>query len=135
MRAGKLLLSGFAAAVLSSCASTAPEKPGDYAPHALTREEARRVEADVRRRLQNPDALFSGLKAARSRSGPFVVCGWVNLRDGNPEFVRYVGHRPFAASYADGPADLRDLQALTLAKVKSEAPPLYTYCSRRGMPL
>ncbi|MDQ2635201.1 MAG: hypothetical protein M3Y78_15900 [Pseudomonadota bacterium] len=128
----KVLLVAIAASA-AGCVSPAPAP--DYEPRPLTADEVRQVETDIRRELRNPDALFSGLKGAASPTGPFVVCGWVNQRDDFDEFPRFVGHRPFVANYADRQGTLREFRMVYLANVKSEAPPLYSYCSRKKIPL
>ncbi|WP_173935021.1 hypothetical protein [Chelativorans sp. Marseille-P2723] len=129
MKALLLLVS----ATLAGCVSS--PGPKDYAAHDLSRTELHRIEQDVRGSLQNPDALFSGLKAARSSSGELTVCGWVNLRDETREFVNYVGHRPFAVTYDHEAGTLSDFQMVRFAMIKAESPPLYHYCAQRGIPL
>lgn len=131
----RILLGGcvaIASAGLTGCVSTSPVA---YEPHALTREQANRVENDVRRRLRNPDALFAGLKAARSTDGPFVVCGWVRQKSDIHEYAKYPANRPFVATYSGGPDKLRGFRLTHFADVKEEAASLYTHCAQRGIPL
>src|SRR5690606_10311508 len=109
--------------------------PANHFRHTLTQAELATIEADIRSHLENPAAHFSGLKAARSSSGSLVVCGWVNPKDDFPEFVRYVGHRPFAATYSFNSGKLQGFQMTHFANVKEEAPPVYKHCTERGMTL
>lgn len=121
------------AAVLTGCVTTPSIERGRYTPHSLTREEARRVEIDVLRGIRASDALFSSMKAAKSASGSFVVCGWVRVRSPMAEYASYPDNRPFAVSYARGPASFQGFRLVHFADVKRKAPPLYAFCSERGI--
>lgn len=136
MNANTFRAAGLAAGLaLAGCVSTPTVEHEAPRPHTLTRNEVRQVEEAMRRELRNSDALLSVLKAAEEPSGSIIVCGWANLRDDFPQFVRYIGHRPFAARYRPTQAGLRDFRIVHFAMVKSEAPPVYLYCSQRGIAL
>ena len=129
------MLAVLASVAVSGCISDPQRESLAYKPHALTEDETARVETDVRRHLENPDALFAGLGAASSSSGSLVVCGWVRRRDyGFPEYARFPENRPFAVRYEQR-AGLRGFKMVHFANVKTEAPPLYKYCSDKGIRL
>ena len=132
----KFLMTAATAVALSGCVSaTSPQEPLEYQVHMLTSEETAHVEGDVRRYLRNPEALFAGLNAAQAPSGSVVVCGWVRRKYYDfTEYARFPANRPFAARYDRGSSGrLRGFQMVSFANEKAEAPPLYTYCSRRGI--
>lgn len=134
----KFLVVVATASVLSGCvATTPPQESREYQVHMLTSEETAHVEGDVRRYLRNPDALFAGLHAAQTPSGSVVVCGWVRRKDYDfTEFARFPANRPFAVAYERGSSGkLRGFQMVHFANTKAEAPPLYTYCIQRGIPM
>ena len=134
----KFLMTAATAVALSGCVSaTPPREPLEYQVHMLTSEETAHVEGDVRRYLRNPEALFAGLNAAQAPSGSVVVCGWVRRKYYDfTEYARFPANRPFAARYERGSSGrLRGFQMVHFADVKAQAPPLYTYCAQRGIPM
>lgn len=133
MNAIRVLLLG-AFVTSAGCAAIPPEQE-QYTTYALSQEEAQQVEAGVLRELEVADGLFVGLRAVKSASGSSVVCGWVRVRSDDFEYARYPDNRPFAVTYMEGPEGIQNFRLVYFANVKSESPPLYNYCSQRGIVL
>lgn len=134
MRSAMLVALGLLV-LLTGCV-TAPSDLSDLnTPHDLTDAEKQRIKADLLIALKTPDALFSTVRAAISRSGKMTVCGWVRVKSDFPDYPRYPDNRPFVVTYTYGEQRLRDFRLAGFANTQSEGPPLYARCSALGIPL
>lgn len=134
MRSAMLVFLG-SLVFLTGCIPAAKDAPRRYTPHDLSDAEKRQIKADLLVALNTPDALFSTVRAAISRSGQMTVCGWVRVRSEFPDYPRYPENRPFVVTYTYGGSRLRDFRLVRFAAAESEIPPLYVRCSDLGIPL
>tara|TARA_R110002020_G_scaffold448986_1_gene661937 strand:+ start:230 stop:622 length:393 start_codon:yes stop_codon:yes gene_type:complete len=121
--------------LLTGCVTAPNEAPDLSTPHDLTDAEKQQIKADLLVALKTPNALFSTVRAAISRSGKMTVCGWIRVKSDLWDYPRYPDNRPFVVTYTYGEQRLRDFRLAHFPNTRSEVPPLYVRCSALGISL